>query len=121
MNPNCIIRVKPESITGDRGFFSNQLETDLSERGIISHICPRNPMQLAEKLKKDSFVSHQKRRAQTEGRIGIIKSCFLGTPFRNKGFDSREKGLAWRILAHNLWVLARLDQEQKKIPLLLAA
>jgi len=97
---------------------SKQIETDLAQRDMISHICPRNPIQ---KLKDASFVVHQKRRAQTEGRIGIIKSCFLGTPFRNKGFDSREKGLAWRILAHNLWVLARLDQEQKKKPLLLAA
>tara|TARA_Y100000294_G_scaffold168955_1_gene179581 strand:- start:406 stop:1935 length:1530 start_codon:yes stop_codon:yes gene_type:complete len=114
-------QLKPETVTGDRGFSSNQIETDLAERDMISHICPRNPMHLAEKLKEESFVFHQKRRAQTEGRIGIIKSCFLGSPFRNKGFDSREKGLAWRILAHNLWVLARLDQDQKKIPLLLAA
>ena len=60
----------------------------------------------------------QKRRAQTEGRIGILKNDFLGRPLRSKGFEHRELAVAWAVLAHNLWLIAGLradqDQEQRK-------
>jgi hypothetical protein len=38
-----------------------------------------------------------------------------------QGFPSREIGLASQILAHNLWVIARLPRKQEDIPLDLAA
>ena len=52
----------------------------------------------------------QRRRSQTEGRIGILKNDFLGQPLRAKGYASRALGVAWSVLAHNLWVLARLKK-----------
>jgi hypothetical protein len=36
---------------------------------------------------------------------------------RAKGFEHRELALAWSILAHNLWVFARLRKTKKrKVP-----
>ena len=36
-------------------------------------------------LRDASFCEKQKRRGQTEGRIGIVKNVFLGSPLRSKG------------------------------------
>lgn len=113
---------QPKQATGDRGIFSKRNVKILDKRGIENNLCPRAVTQLQIKLQHDEFAAHQLRRGQTEGRIGIMKNCFLGTPFRNKGFLSREKGVAWKIFAHNLWVLARLPRAgSKEMPLPLAA
>jgi hypothetical protein len=53
-------------------------------------------------------------RAQTEGRIGILKNGFLGRPLRAKGFAHRQLALAWGVLTPDLWRLARLRRIQKK-------
>ncbi len=50
----------------------------------------------------------QRRRAQTEGRVGIVKNVFLGGRMRGKGFAHRELTVIWTVLTHNLRVLARL-------------
>jgi len=34
----------------------------------------------------------------------------MGRPLRSKGFMHRELSVAWGVLAHNLWVLARLPK-----------
>ncbi|HRY46612.1 MAG TPA: hypothetical protein P5186_01075 [Candidatus Paceibacterota bacterium] len=59
-------------------------------------------------LRKVEFVRWQRRRAQTEGRIGILKNQFLGRSRRAKGIEHRELAVSWAGLAHNLWVLARM-------------
>ena len=100
----------PKQVTGDRGLFSKKNEKILTEKKIQNNLCPRNVVQMQKALQDGEFARHQLRRGQTEGRIGIIKNCFLGTPFRNKGFSSRNQGLSWRILTHNLWVLSRLPR-----------
>lgn len=113
---------QPKQATGDRGLFSKMNTKTLAQRGIQNNLCPRNITQMQERLQNEDFVRHQLRRGQTEGRISIMKNCFLGTPFRNKGFVSRERGLAWRVLSHNLWVLARLPRAKTEhVPLPLAA
>ena len=63
---------------------------------------------------KETFAVIQKRRAQTEARIGIFKNAFLGRPLRVRGFVHRELSISWHVLAHNLWVLARLLQAEEK-------
>jgi hypothetical protein len=68
-------------------------------------------------MKEQKFARLQRRRAQTEARIGILKQGFLGRPMRAKGFDHQELALAWGVLTHNLWMLARMRQV-KKNPLL---
>jgi hypothetical protein len=56
----------------------------------------------------------QRRRAQTEARISILKQGFLGRPMRAQGFAHRELALAWGVLTHNLWMLARMRKTRKK-------
>lgn len=103
---------KIKAVGGDRGFDSQTNQELLSGLDIENGICPRDPKQLKRRMKEDRFAWLQKRRSQTEGRIGIFKNQFLGKPFRTKGFAYREVGIAWAVLAHNLWVLARLPQAE---------
>ena len=65
-------------------------------------------------MKGQKFARLQRRRAQTEARIGILKQSFLGRPMRAKGFTHRELALAWGVLTHNVWMLARLRKATKK-------
>jgi hypothetical protein len=45
--------------------------------------------------KDEVFAAALRRRAQTEGRVGILKNVFLdGTP-RAKGFKNRQLQVAW--------------------------
>ncbi|MDA3939701.1 MAG: hypothetical protein PF693_10365, partial [Spirochaetia bacterium] len=64
----------PKSATTDRGFFSKTNQKFLKKKGIKDYMCPRSVAELQDRLKEDDFCEHQKRRAQTEGRIGIIKN-----------------------------------------------
>ena len=48
-------------------------------------------------MKEKKFRKLQRRRAQTEARIGILKANFLGQPMRAKGFKNRELALAWGV------------------------
>jgi len=101
----------PKRVTTDRGFYSRLNQLYLEESQIEDYMCPRPVAELEERLKEEGFCEHQRRRAQTEGRIGILKNNFLGRPLRSKGFGSRDLGVALGILAHNLWVIARLPKE----------
>jgi hypothetical protein len=92
----------------DRGFDSDKTRNTLSDAGIYNGICPRSPASLKERLQEDRFVDRQQRRSQTEARIGIFKNKFLSRPLRVKGFEHRELAVAWGVLAHNLWVIARM-------------
>jgi hypothetical protein len=93
----------------DRGCDSPESRATLEAAGIENGLCPRSPHQLAQRLAEDAvFREHLRRRAQTEGRIAIIKQTFLGGTLHTKGYAHQETEVAWVILAHNLWVLARL-------------
>jgi len=98
-----------KSLTTDRGFNSKANKKYLRKKEIVDNTCPRIVEELEERIEEDAcFMVHQKRRAQTEARIGIFKNVFLGSPFRNKGFEYRQGGVGWCVLGHNLWVLARM-------------
>ena len=84
-----------------------------NEKKIFNAICPRSPGQLRQRNRSWKFKRMQKRRAQTEGRIGIVKNVFLGGWMRCKGFEHRELTVTWTVLVHNLWVLARLPRVEK--------
>lgn len=96
----------------DRGFASAANSRALAAAGIFDGLCPRSPAELTAKFKGKKFARLQRRRAQTEGRIGILKQGFLGRPLRAKGFAHRELALTWGVLTHNLWKLARLTESQ---------
>jgi hypothetical protein len=105
----------PGAVGADRGFWSKDITDFLKDKKIYNGVCPKPPEIMIENTKKSRFRNLQKRRAQTEGRIGILKNVFLGRPLRNKGFQHRERAVAWAILAHNLWLLSCLPQAEEKI------
>lgn len=92
----------------DRGFATADNSRTLQAGGTFDGLCPRKPAELRRRMKGAKFARLQRRRAQTEGRIGILKHGFLGRPMRAKGAVHRELALAWGVLTHNLWMLARL-------------
>jgi len=109
---------QPKAVVGDRAFGSARSRGYLAAKGIRDETCPRSAAELRRRMEGERFREHQHRRGQTEGRIGILKNQFLGTPLRSKGCEHRALSVAWAVLAHNLWVLARLpraaaEQEQK--------
>jgi len=99
------------ALVADRGFSSAANQRWLAAKGIYDAICPKTPARLQERMTEARFVQLQRRRSQTEGRIAIFKNGFLGRPLRAKGFTHRELAVAWQVLTHNLWVLARLEQK----------
>ena len=99
-----------EALATDRGFHSADNERLLAGEKIYNAICPRNPRVRNDRATEPRFRQLQKRRAQTEGRVGIFKNSFLGRPMRSKGFGHRQLNVAWAVLAHNLWVIARLPK-----------
>jgi len=102
------------AVVTDRGFASASNSRTLKDGGTFDGLCPRPPAELGRKMKGKKFARLQRRRAQTEARIGILKHGFLGQPMRAKGFDYRELALAWGVLTHNLWMLARLRKTKKE-------
>lgn len=108
-------------VVTDRGFYSASNSRTLRQGDTYDGLCPRNPALLRERMKEEKFARLQRRRAQTEGRIGLLKQGFLGRPLRARGFEHRELALAWGVLTHNLWMLARMKKIKKKSASLRAA
>lgn len=104
------------AVATDRGFASAANHRALAQSETFDGRCPRQPAELSQKMKGKKFAQLQRRRAQTEARIGILKHGFLRRPTRAKAFAYRELALAWGVLTHNLWMLARLRKLRKKPP-----
>ena len=101
----------PKAVAADRGFDSQANQVGLESEGIYNGVCPRDPKKLRERLDSPKFKRLQRRRAQTEGRVAILKNVFMGGRLLCKGFTARERTVTWTVLVHNLWVLARLQRE----------
>lgn len=99
------------TVAGDRAFDSAKNRNWLEERQTFNGTAHRDPKALRRRMKQAPFVDVQRRRAQTEARIGIFQNQFLGRPLRAKGYDHRRRAVAWAALTHNLWVLARLPRQ----------
>jgi IS5 family transposase len=108
------LKRKMGAVGSDRGFASKANSGGLAWAEIFDGLCPKSPAVLKERMKEPRFVRMQKRRSQTEGRISILQRGFLGRPMRAKGFAHRELAVAWGVLTHNLWMLARLQREKKE-------
>jgi len=108
------LAVKMDLLGADRGFDSQSNQDKLSNLKVYNAVCPRKPAQLKKRKRSWKFKAAQGRRAQTEGRIGILKENFFGSPLRRKGFAHRNLAVTWGVLTHNLWVIARLVQAQVK-------
>lgn len=104
-----------KQVWGDRGLCSLHNERQLAKRAIKSGLCPRAPAELQKRLQaEDGFRAGLRRRGGTEARIAILKHAFAGSPCRAKGFAARTLAVSWAVLAHNLWVLARLKLAQDR-------
>lgn len=112
---------KMGAVVTDRGFASGANSRGLKESEIFDATCPRQPEELKARMKEVRFSELQRRRGQTEARIGILKQNFFGSALRAKGFAHRELAVAWAVLTHNLWKLARLRKKKKRKALLRAA
>jgi hypothetical protein len=98
----------------DRGFSAARGTEQLAQRGIYDAVCPKDPEQLRQRFEDDRFAGLQKRRGSTEGRIAILKQR-QGRRLRSRGFDHRYLAVAWGVLGHNLWLVARLITDQQKL------
>jgi len=107
--------IEVKNVAGDRGCDSKKCRKFITNKKMINNICPRNPHELIERLQGEEFRFHQNRRSQTEGRIGILKNKFTGSPIKNKKFEYKEISVAWAVLTHNLWILARLDNSTEAV------
>ena len=103
-----------DAVATDRGFASAANSRALKDSGTFDALCPRSPVELRRRMKSQKFARLQRRRAQTEARISILKHGFLGRPLRAKGFVHRELALAWGVLTHNLWMLARMRKPKRR-------
>ena len=109
------MKLAVEQVWGDRGLFSAANEKGLAKMKVKSGLCPRDPAELERRLQEDDdFRPGLKRRGGTEARIAIFKNVFAGNPCRAKGFAGRAVAVGWAVLAHNLWVLARLKLTQDR-------
>lgn len=101
-------------VVTDRGFSSAKNTEELNQRNLADYTLPRSPAAMHEAMKDPVFAAYQKRRSQTESRIGIIKNKFIGGKLRAKGLKHQQTMLAWAALAHNVWILARMLIDQRE-------
>jgi len=105
----------PREIGGDRGFDSKANRGKLEAKGIFNGLCPRDPRDLKKRMQESEFAELQQRRSQTEARISIFKNNFLGAPLKSKGYTNQNLEVAWSVLTHNLWVIARLPKRATRV------
>jgi transposase, IS5 family len=96
-------------VAGDRGFDSAANRKLLQQAGVYNGICPQAPGELSKRMREAAFVELQQRRSQTEARLAIFKNGFLGSPLLSKGHANQKREVAWSVLTHNLWVIARRE------------
>lgn len=104
------------AVVGDRGFDSRAIARDLRKDAIVNLICPRDPAVLKQRMKDETFAALQRRRGGTEARIAILKNKGGGRVCRAKGFPHRALAVGFGVLAHNLWMLARILAAQNALP-----
>lgn len=96
-------------VVTDRGFSTAANSAALKNLNIGDSTLPRSPEEMKKLFEDPKHRKLHKRRAQTEARIGIFKANFLGDNIPTKGLPAQQRFVAWATLAHNIWVLARLD------------
>ena len=106
---------KPEAVSGDRGFDSKSNRGLLEEEKIFNALCPKSPQEMRRRMKEQRFVDLQQRRSQTEARVAIFKNGFLGGRLLSQGHTHQKGQVAWAVLTHNLWLVARLERQERRI------
>ncbi|MGH8016717.1 MAG: hypothetical protein ACREIA_00225, partial [Opitutaceae bacterium] len=101
-----------KALGSDRGFHAREGSKQLREAGICDATCPRDPDVLKERFRDPGFARLQRRRASTEARIGILRER-QGRRLRCRGFAHRCLAVAWSVIGHNLWMIARMLADQR--------
>ena len=98
-------------VVADRGFSSKRGCDQLEDRKIFDAVCPRDPTRLRQRMGEPHFKDLQKRRGSTEARIAIVKQRHARR-LRCRGFTHRYLAVAWGMLGHNLWLIAKMLAQQ---------
>lgn len=98
------------TVVTDRGFSSEKNDASLKKMEIENSTMPRNPGVMIELMEDQRHRDLHRRRAQTEARIAIFKGNFLGDQLPTRSKDAQVRFIAWATIAHNLWLLSRLDR-----------
>jgi len=104
-----------QAACADRGFCSSRGKAQLQAQAIYDAVCPRDPAELKRRFEEPRFAGLQRRRGATEARIAIFKQRGAKR-LRCRGFAHRYLAVAWGVLGHNLWVVARMFKPQEKVP-----
>jgi hypothetical protein len=102
-----------QAVVADRGFCARAGQSQLAAAKIYDAVCPRDPAELRRRLQEPRFVRWQRRRGATEARVAIFKQR-CARRLRCRGFDHRYLAVAWAVLGHNLWVVARLLKKPER-------
>lgn len=102
------------TVVADRGFASAENTAALKKINARDAVLPRSHAAMVESMKDADLRTLQRRRAQTEARIGIFCNNFLGDHLPTKDLQAQSRFVAWATLAHNFWVLARLKRTPTK-------
>jgi IS5 family transposase len=100
-----------EAACADRGFSSKRGCSRLKEDEVYNAVCPRDPNQMRDRMNEPRFRALQRRRGSTEARIAILKQR-QAKRLRCRGFAHRYLAVAWGMLGHNLWLIARMLAQQ---------
>jgi ferritin-like protein len=110
------INAELELVVGDRGFSDLEKDTEIKETysKLINHIYPKaKPPEGRDPRTSPDFKDSQKRRSQTEARIGILTNNYQRGRTLSKGLSSQRMELNWIMLGHNLRTLARRRIEEE--------
>ena len=115
LKPQEALKAGLKTVFGDRGIHSAANEKLLGGEGLGSGLCPRKPGVLAQRLQDEPWLrAGLKRRGATETRIAIFKNVFCQGQLREKSHAHRELAVGRAVLAHNLYILAKLQMAQEK-------
>ena len=115
LKPQKALKAGLKTVFGDRGIHSAANEKLLAGEGLGSGLCPRKPGVLAQRLQDEPWLrAGLKRRGATETRIAIFKNVFCQGQLREKSHAHRELAVGRAVLAHNLYILAKLQITQEK-------
>lgn len=96
-----------KTLVTDRGFGSKRNDKRLDNEGIYNCMLPKNKELMTKYMKDENYKTLQKRRAQTESRIAILKQ-FTGNKLRQRLFEYKQMHVGWAVLAQNFIVASKL-------------
>lgn len=115
LKPQEALKAGLKTVFSDRGIQSAANEKLLADEGLRSGLCPRQPSVLAQRLRDEPWLrAGLKRRGATETRIAIFKNVHCQGQLREKTHGKRELAIGRAVLAHNLYILAKLQIAQEK-------